>query len=286
MVNTWKKYLIRTIGALCILGAVALMFIGGWVEMKDMDKKELRNVRGKLEDCTAAAETAYISLLKENRMFKDEAKDCDLPTSSSKAKADIKEIDSLVDSVLDETVSFGELLDLTIRAPHIVEKTEELVESDCADSLFTEMAYRMWVDEYWQDAETTYEEVRAMARTDGQQFADMSETLVDGYEEFSMVVLLLMVALFMIIVLGVGAAATHISNRARWLKYIFLALLVLLTVGTMVATSAVSEMVGEQVGGPFADLTLSITVTPFFAIALMIVPVVLDVVSERKKRYQ
>lgn len=283
MVNTLKKYAIRTVGALCILGALALMFMGSWIKLKDVDRRGLREIRDQLKDFTGAAKTAYISQLQENRLFKDEAKDCDLPASSGKVKAGIKEVDTLIGSVLDENVSFREVLDLSVRAPRIVDNTEELLESDCADSLFTHTAYYLWIDEYRQDWELEYSDIMELARKDGRQFVTMSEDIVDGYEDFSSLVTLLTAVLCLIILLGVAAAATHICNRVRWLKYIFLIILVLLVAGTLVGTSIASEMVADLVGGPFDDLTLSITVVPFFAIALMAVPVVLDVAFERKK---
>lgn len=281
--NTLKKYAIRSVGALCILGALALMFMGSWIKLKDVDRRDLRSLREQLKDFTGAAEKAYISQLQESRLFKDEAKDCDLPASSGKVKAGIKEVDTLIGSVLDENVSFWEALDLSVRAPRIAETTEELLESDCADSLFTYTAYYLWIDEYRQDEELDYNDIMELARKDGRQFATMTEDIADGYEEFSPLVVLLTAVLCMIILLGVAAAATHICNRVRWLKYIFLVLLVLLVAGTLVATSFASDMIADLVGGPLADLTLSITVVPFFAIALMIVPVVLDIAFERKK---
>lgn len=55
--------------------------------------------------------------------------------------------------------------------------------------------------------------------------------------------------------------------------------------GSCVVLPVVSEIAADALGNvpAFAEMTLKMNVTPFIAVVLMIVPVILDIIFERKK---
>lgn len=281
-----KKYLIRIIGALCILGSVALMFMPGWLELKGISRRDLRDIRSDVDGICTTVTDRMVALVEMDDDFKDELKDCDLPYTKGKIKARLREIGDLAEELLNETISLQELLILACKAPGILEDAENLLDSDAAEILFTDVA-KYILYEGSQAEYSPYDGYNwKLIDTNAEHFMNSAEDVLDGLSVFMFVFILLTSVLILIIALAVISAVTHICNKGRWLKYLYFVLLLGLVVGTCVALPAVSELLAEplETMPAFEDMTINIMFTPFVAVALMIVPIILDIIFERKKK--
>lgn len=278
-----KKYLIRVIGALCILGAAALMFLTPWATMDGIARKDLRKNREDISNFLECARKNYVDLL-DDEDFKDDMKDADLPSSNSKAKALFRKIENISTNLLDNEISLMEVMKLSWNFPGILKTAENLADSGSAETFFACTTYDYYDYSY------------SYTREEGMRYGYMNaEDYIDGIEEASdalsgvSVLFYAVAGVFgLILLLAVLAAATHILNKFRWVKYLFLAFLVLLVAGSCVLFPMVSEVLGDSLESlptlSGETLSLSIAVTPFIAVALMIVPIVLDIKFERKKQ--
>lgn len=274
-----KKYLIRVIGALCILGAVALMFMPAWVKLDGVKKSELRDVR---EDITGALGEVsdYIQYRLDDDDFKDDLKDNDLPYKTKTVKKQYKDMDNLCKSVLDGDISMQELLTLSAKIPGVVTDLENILELEAADSIFYQAAryiVRYGNDPMINPGEVDYYNAGVVART-------AVEDLTNDAEMVPLICYGLTAVLVLVLALGVLGAVLHVCNKGRWVKYLFFALLLALVVGSLLAFPMVNEALGETafLSKDMQDLELKMTVTPILAVALMFVPIVLDISFERK----
>lgn len=279
-----KKYLIRVIGALCILGALALMFMPGWVTLDGISRRDLRNIRSDIDGVFDAALDDFTHYNEHNDAFTDELKDCDLPHTRSSIKSRFKEVTHLTEELLDDTVSLQELLTVSIKAPGMMTDMENLLSSRKVSSAFFGSAaeYILYVGTQATGEEYDSEVVGVAA----DELEKAAEDGLDVVSEISPLFVLLAGVLILILALGVAAAALHICNKGRWVKYLFLSVLVVLVAGSCVAFPMASGILADSLDdmSAFEDLALQITVTPFIAVALAIVPIVLDIIFERKKR--
>ena len=84
-----KKYVIRIVGALCILSAMALLFLLPCVQLDGVSRKELRTMR---EDVTGVLEQGAESLYAWlDSDMKDDLKDYDLPSTKAGIKKRFRE---------------------------------------------------------------------------------------------------------------------------------------------------------------------------------------------------
>lgn len=282
----FKKYLIRIIGALCILGAAALMFMPGWIQVEDLDRRELRNYRSDLEGICSEVSDAFVAGL-DDEDFKDELKDCDLPYTRSKLKARFKEIEELGSELLNDTVSLQELLVLSVKVPGLLKDAENLLDSNCSSAFFYSYAHYILfegsnavLDPYGYDNEIVIDII--------DQLEESAQTIVDEVSEYSYVFVLVTGVMILILALAVISAITHVCNKGRWVKYLFLTILVLLVAGTCVALSMASDMLVDALAEVplFADMSVNMANTPFVAVGVMFIPVVLDIIFERKKKQE
>lgn len=298
-----KKYLIRIIGALCILGAVALMFMPGWLELDEVDKRSLRDMRSDISGTCTMVEDRFINRLEVDDDFKDDLKDCDLPASRGAIKSRFNDIEDLSDELLDDTVSLQELLTLSVKAPGLIKDAENLLDSDAADLFFAGAAEytlfyssqaledeysdeQKWSEEYDYYVDYDYEDYKADLTEDAAaQLSETAEETLEMASELSFVFILLAAVLILILVFGAASAILHVCNKGRWVKYLFLVLVVTLVAGSCVVIPMVSEALAATLSEmpAFEDMTLKMTATPFIAAVLTIVPIVLDIVFERKK---
>lgn len=276
-----KKYLIRIIGALCILAAAAVMFVPAWVQLEDVSKKDLRKTRDDITGFMEAVEVEYINSL-DNDDFKDDAENCDLPNTERKAEKFFKNINNLTKDLLDESVSFQELFMLAWEAPALLTDLHSLAELEYAENLFAAASYEFYDYEYKHGWENGF----IYSVQDADVVIDAIE---NGLADLTLITIILyaVIGVFVLIfLLAVLSAVLHVCNKGRWVKYLFLVLVVALVAGSCVAFPMVSDLLGEVTADmpELEDMTLSITVTPFIAVALMFVPVVLDIIFERKKK--
>lgn len=282
-----KKYLIRTAGALCILGSLALIFMASFISLDGVKSRQWRELRKDTENMCQAVENRFLDELEYSDIFEDELDDCDLPHTRSKLKSRFKDVENMLDTVMDDSIAMKDVLVLSTKAPMLVESMEEIVESDIVSETFfsavAEYVVNKQIAQGIIDYGSDYLDI-IDATTD--MYIEDSEDTVDMISELSSVFVLLTVALLFFICLGVVAAVTHMFNKVRWIKYLYIAFLIALVVGFCIAAPLVSDLIVDNTAGVPAleDLTLKITVAPFISVVLAIVPVVLDIVFERKNK--
>lgn len=276
------KYLWRIVGALCILGAIALLFISPLIKIDGIKSKEFRVIR---EDLTGAVDTLEEECLNalEYDDFKDELKDNDLPYTKSDLKTQFSNMKSLIKELLDDTISLQEVTQLSLKAPKLIKNLSNWVESDVFDeSMYLVVDY------------LAYEGNNAIGPNevlDEEAYADdlknSIEETVDMLPEVSAIFTILLVLLVLMALLTVGSAVTHVCNKGRWLKYILLVVVAALVIGSAVALPMVSQLIDvEALAGDMLDIDeigLSVAIAPFVSLVILFVPVVLDIVFERKK---
>lgn len=256
-----KKYLIRLIGSLCILGALAILLMTTWVQVEGIKNRDLKNIRNQL---TADLELAQEKMLcySEMEMFEEDLKEYGLPRTPSKIKGRFKETENLVKELLNTDVSFYEVLWVAKEAPAYIADTQDLLEIPAlADSLI----------QTGEDA-------------DFEITPESLEDTMDSVSGFKVIFVLVFAFFIFLMALALAAAVTHMLNKVRWIKYIFLVFLVLFVVGVCVGVPMAADIIHDEVYMPpeFADLSLRVTIMPYLAAALMLVPIVLDIIFERK----
>ena len=282
-----KKYLVRIIGALCILGALALIFMPACMSLDGVMGRDLRDLRKDVNNMTDEAKEAFLYELEDSwnsEVFEEELEDSDLPSRRSGVKAYFKEIDGLVDTALAGTYALKDVLVLSIKAPGLVEDMENLVDSSYVSKVFFGATAEYVVyQEYYKGNLDRYDEETVDSTT--QMYMDAAEDSVEVFSELTFIFTLVTGVLVLIIVIGVASAVGQIFDKTRWIKYLFLVLLICLVTGFCIAGPLVTGVVEEsmELVPAFEDMSLKVTATPFMALVLAIVPVVLDIIFERKK---
>ena len=273
-----KKILVRIVGALCILGAAALMFLPTWFTVEDMNRKEFRKVRNDACGMIDRVEDIFVECIEDDD-FKDTLSDSGLPAVRSKLKSRFKEIKSLCNELLNNEVSLKEITQTSFMVPGLLEDIENLAyaDSDVSNTFFYNAA-----------AYAVYEGSDPYPDADGSYVLELSENMrdsavevVDALSGVSFLFVVLGCIFAGILLLAVISAVTHVCNKGRWVKYLFLAVLVILVAGSCVAMSMVSPMLADM-GPIFKDASLRMGITPFLAVAVMFIPIVLDIIYERK----
>ena len=200
-----KKYLIRVAGAVCILASVAMMFLTSWVKLDGVKRSDMRDLRNGFLDDLAIAEEKMLYYI-ENDSIKDDLRDNGLPTTPSKVKGRFKETKQLLEELLNTDVSFNEVLWVAKEMPSYMEDTEALLE---IPYMAEELIQTSGNDEFEITAES------------------MEQTL-DETEDFKIIFIAVVGVFILLIALAVASAVTHMLNKVRWIKYIFLFLLVII----------------------------------------------------------
>ena len=254
-----KKILVRIIGAIFLLAAVFVMFATPWLQINDINRKELREFRAIATEDLEMTQDILLEGIEMSEDFEDDLKDNDLPYSKGKIKSRIKDVDGLLKSLADTEISFQEVTSLAFTAPGLIADTENFLETEVSAYIFEESQL------------VTTEDI---------------DEVLDNMMGLDIVFYLVGAVIILFVALGVVSAITHCLNKARFIKYIYIVFLVLLVVGLCVVLPMVSDIIQSE--GNFTegaeDISLGITVMPFIAVALTVVPVVLDIIFERKNK--
>lgn len=256
-----KKIIIRLVGALCILATVAMMFLTTWVQIEDVKRQDLRQLRTQFtEDLAVAEETMQAC----REVYKEDLREYGLPTTSSKIKSRFRDTEALIKELVNPDISFNEVLWITKEIPAYIKDTEALLEiPELAEMLIrTDKSA-----EFMIDVESVEETIEAVA-------------------PFRVLFIIAFYIFILLIALACLSAITHMLNKGRWVKYIFLVLLAAIVAGVCVGIPVVSkDVLGEAyLISALADMSLRVTIMPYLTLALMLVPVVLDIIFERKTK--
>lgn len=283
----FKKYLIRIIGALCILGSLALIFMTSMLEIDGVKTKDWRKFSEDTEKVCKTVEDDFLTNLEHSELFEDELDDCDLPHTRSKLKSLFKEVYAVTDTITAKEYALKDVLVLSWKAPKLIDSIEGITDSRMVSNVFFVSIASHVVYEQSKAGiiDCSPYDSEVIANT-AEMYMDTSEDTIEMISELSPVFLALTAALVFFVILGLVSAIAHMFNKGRWVKYLFLVLLICLVVGFTIAAPLVSEMITDSMMNTsnLKDLVLQMTFTPYLAVALAIVPVVLDIIFERKNK--
>lgn len=270
---------------MCILAAIALLFMTPLIKINDVSSRDFRTLRNITFDaCEGIEENILAYLEKGDEDFQEELKDNDLPYTKGTVKRRVGELENIAKDLLNDSVSMQELLILSCKAPGIVTDLKNILQTNQLSNLtFHAFASALAAaDEELITPDFDLNSCEELLQTSAEDAVDAIGSLV-----YLTYVLAGLIILFL--ALAVLAACTHICNKGRWVKYLLLALVLLIIVGVFIATPALSNVVGGafrdgmNMFEGWADIRLSIAITPFFSVALLVIPIVLDIIFERKK---
>lgn len=254
-----KKILVRIVGSLCILAAVLMFLLPAWVTIKDVSRKDMREFRDVLITDWETTENLLINELSQsNSAIKEDLKDNDLPNTKSGIKKRIGVIEKIIKDIFVFDISLKKVMVLSFKTPRLITDTENFLNTSCCnrilDAVFLEK-----------------EEV---------------ESVVNEIVNYKGIFTFVGIFFIVLALLGIASAATHNLNKVRWLKYIFVALLLLVVIGVCIATPILNEIIQNEleIDEIFEDMSLHITVMPFLCVTLAIVPIILDVIFERNNK--
>lgn len=277
-----KKLLLRFVGAICILGALALMFLPNWFLIEDADRREVRALRSDISGMLGAASDAFVEQTSDD-FFRSELKDYDLPHTRSSIRNRFEQYANMVDSLMEQSISLKKLLHVSLQAPGMIQDASNLSDSFCAETFYQSTAKYVLFEgtrAYTGSDQVTTQDVEKTARL----LKTNSTPLIETLAEFRSCFYLAAALLILIFLLGIAATVGHICNKGRWLKYLFLVIQLALVAGSCIAIPMVAELLTDTASTlpAFADASLKITSTPFLAIGLLIIPILLDITCERK----
>lgn len=274
-----KKYLIRVVGSLCILAAIALLFMAPLIQVDNVKSRDMRAMRNTMSDVFEYIEDSMLDGI-EDEDFQGELEDCDLPHTKGSVKKHLRKAEDLTKRLIDDSVSIQELLILSLDTPALVTDLQNILQSDAlASFVFHRVAFTL----AQADETVAFEDVDMPAYTE--QLLDLTEDTLDEVGDAASLLYVLAAVIILFLLLAIVAAVTHICNKGRWVKYLLLVLVLLIVVGTCLLTPILSDVMGEVMADTdgWDEISLRIAAAPFFSVILMIAPIVLDIIFERKK---
>lgn len=275
-----KKYIIRIIGALCILGAITLLFMSPFMEITGVKRSDMRELREDTEELLEGVSQMIQDRVSYDEDFEDDLKDNDFPYKKSAIKKRFKEVEGLATELLNDKISIYELAVIAAKAPGIVKDVGNLLNTDGGDYVISAIT---------QNAMEKVREENPDAYFDDEDILEYKKNMKADAEDavallsaLSIAFIGLVVLLALIVLLAVISAVTHVCNKKRGLKYVVLVIMLILVIGGTVAGPLVSKLVDLQ--KPFDDAGLQMAIMPYVALVLMFVPVVLDIIFERKNK--
>ena len=254
-----KKIIMRIIGSLCLLASFAILFFPACMQIGGVARKDLREYRKNLLN---DLEQTQVFLLANSTLnaFEDDLEDNNLPHKKSDIQERFEETEEILKELLDEDVSLRELFILSLAAPKYLKDTENLLETDvCAEVLCENSKYADF---------------------------DLLQDVVDTVHDFSILFYVVLGVIIFLMVLVVASAVTHVLNRVRFLKYIYIGFVILLTACLIFLLPILSETIQSEMNlaKTAEDLSLVATMMPTLAIVPTLVPIMLDMIFEGKKK--
>ena len=257
-----KKTLIRIIGALCIVASLYVLFMTTWVNVDGIKRSDMRKIKEQFTTDLDAIEKELQNGIKYSEGLKDELKDENLPYTSGKLKRAFKETESLLLETIDDKVSFKELFLLSAKLPGYVKDTEAMLGTSLVSTLIFETS------EYY--------------------YAEDVEEVVDAVADYTYIFYIVIGVMVLIVLLGVISAVTHVMNKRRFIKYFYIAIVLVLVCGICIALPMAMNSVKDtmELSEVVEDMELKATLMPYVTLLLAAAPVVLDIIFEKKKKVE
>lgn len=253
-----KENILKIVSAVCIIVSLILLFLPASVELGGIKKSELRQYRkDTITDLDSVKE--HVIGLYSNDLFVEDMEDNDLPRTKGSAKKKFRETEKILNSMLDGKISVLDIVALSAKAPRYIKDTENLLEAEFG--------------------------INIISYSENMSYIELTDIIdsVTGYK-----FLFLIVAGFFIIfaLFGILAAVLPIFNKLNILKWLYLAILILIVAAICVIMFLISPNLTDMFNlvGDMRDMTLKVGILPFVSIVLTIGSIVLDIVVKRTKK--
>ena len=255
-----KKILIRIVGSLCILASLYVLFMTTWVNVDGIKRSDMRKIKEQITTELEVIENELKMGIVYSESLKDELKDYDLPYTSGQLKRTFRETEDFLLETIDSEVSFKELLLASAKLPGFIKDTESMLDASMVSGLIFETS------EFY--------------------YAEDIEEAVEVVAEFKFVFYIVVGVLAVIILLGLVSAVTHVLNKRRFIKYFYIAIVVILFCGICIAMPLVMNTVKDnmELAEAVEDIQLKATIMPYVTLLLAAAPVVLDIIFEKKMK--
>lgn len=257
-----KKILIRIIGALCIVASLYVLFMTTWVNVDGIKRSDMRKIKEQITTELDAIHNELKTGIIVNENLKDELKDYKLPYTSGQLKRTFKDTESFLQETVNDEISFKELFLLSAKLPGFVKDTEAMLEANLVSNLVFETS------EYY--------------------YAEDLEEVVDAVADYTYIFYIVIGVMAIIILLGVISAVTHVMNKRRFVKYFYIVIVLALVCGICILMPMAMNSVKDtmELSGVVEDIELKATLMPYVTLLLVAVPVVLDIIFEKKKKVE
>ncbi len=268
-----KKILIRLVGSLCILAALAVMFFPTLVRIDGVKAKHMVAARNMVLDDLGYRYSRLMSYYEfcektDDDGLKDDLKANDLPSRKSEIEECFSQACSLLKELINKDISLVEIARISIEAPKYIEQTNNLLTTDrCINILFGPMT--------------------ELLPGPAEESINLVQDVVDVAHDYKPAFTIALTFIIFMLAFGFACAVTHMLNRPRFLKYIFFLFLLTFVVGITITVPMISDAVLDglpTVPTEAEDLRAQVTAMPYFALFLAMVPIVLDIIFERKKK--
>ena len=255
-----KKILIRIVGSLCIIASTYTLFMTNWVQIDGIRRKDMREIKTQITTELDTIGGFLDTAINRNENLKDELRDYDLPYTSGQLKRCFRETEKFLLETVDEDISFKEVFVATTKLPQYIKDTESVLDSDL-------MSYVIFENSNYFYAE------------------DM-ENVIDEVAEYTYILYIVAGVFVFIALLGLASAVMHMMDKRRFVKYFYIAIVLVLVCGICIALPIGLNYVKDGIDLPemMEDVELKATFMPYVTLLLAIAPMVLDIIFEKKKQ--
>jgi hypothetical protein len=252
-----KTIIVRIVGVVCIVAALLVLMLPTSLKMDGVKSKAIKEMSRETE---ADLDAMQSRMLMKAYEYEDELEDNDLPTTQSGIKRMFKNAKSVVKGIVKSEYSLYGVYEVMGKLPKYVEDFGNL-----ADLNDAQLSYIIGENEY-------------MRKADIEDIDDVDNEL----ELVANVVRGLFIAIAVLCVLAAISCAIGRLSAFKHLYFVVICAVVGLVGGLVVVTSGGLTDV-FTLPENFEDAMLNITATPFVAVALSFVPIVLDLIFKNKK---
>lgn len=259
MSGTLKTVIIRAIGALCIIAALLLLVLPVSVRIDGVKSKAFKEMRNESEEDFDKMCYRMIAML-DQKGFEEELEDNDLPSTRSSIKKMFKNASSVVNGMITDEFSMYALFEVMGGLTKYVEEFGKLA-----------------------DIKSNY--LNTIVEDNGYMKLRDFEDIDDADDEIKLVATVVRVFFIVLAVICLAAVISRMFGRLAFFKYLFF-ILVCLIVGLLIGVTIVASsglVDAFHLPEAFDDITVKMTAAPFIAMALALVPIVLDLIFKNKK---
>lgn len=272
-----KTMLIRLVGALCIIGSVVMLFLSPWVQLDGLKRKEKSAVTDVLSEVYDGVEEGAVTLVEDIDEISKALKKADLPYKEKAVKTMVRGITDPLKAVFDEGVSLQGIFSLSWAFPEVAE---------------------------WMGVTMDVMLDNAAAIGPAEEVTEVLEDIQDALETPVSIVRVVVIVFLALAVLTLLSAVCHMCNRVRWVKYLLLVLVMALVIGSYVAVPIASDSMNDAIEDAvdslqeslnlpaevmaavltLENLELTMGLMPALGAVLLLVPVLLDIIFEGKRK--